>query len=226
MSLYDAIYVRRSVRSYRKDPLLDGVMEKIKGKLDGLTQLNGYRAKFEIVPGKKAPFALLSYCEDSLGDYINVGYCLQEMDLYIQSLGLGSLWYGTKNPTENGKDGHCITLAFGKTDVPFRKNEEEFKRLGVNEISNADNVIARAVRLAPSARNMQPWKLTFEDGSVQIEYQGRGGLFKGMMKKKLNKIDIGIATKIAEVTLLRYGEKIEFISIVGDDKAFGTRIKY
>jgi hypothetical protein len=197
----------------------------IKEYIYGLEQLYGQEAEFRVVPGKKAPYAVLAYCEDSLEAYINVGYCLQEVDLYIQSLGLGSLWYGSKSPTRNRKDGYCITLAFGNSGVPFRKGEEDFKRVGVNEMSNIDNAVARAVRVAPSARNSQPWELTCEEGRILIYYRGRG-LFQGMLKKKMNKIDIGIATKCAEIALARYGETVKEVAVTGDDNVFGTRISY
>jgi len=225
MSLYETISVRRSVRSYSKEPVSEELLGKIKDHVHNIEQLFGQEATFDVVPGKKAPYAVLAYCEDGLGEYINVGYCLQEIDLYIQSLGLGSLWYGAKYPTKNRKDGYCITLAFGNTDVPFRKSEDEFKRLSVSEISNVDNAVARAVRLAPSARNSQPWELTCEDGRIFIYHHGRG-LFRMALKKKLSKIDLGIATKIAELALIRYGEKIKEVSITGDDNVFGTCITY
>jgi len=225
MTLYDTIFVRRSVRSYNSDPVSAEVLEKINGHIDNLKQLDGQNATFKVILGKKAPYAVLSYCEDGTKEYINIGYCLQDVDLYIQSLGLGSLWYGTKNPTQNGKDGHCITLAFGNTDVPFRKGEGEFSRLGVNEISNIDNAVARAVRLAPSARNTQPWKLTFDENGLFLEHRGRG-LFKIMLKKKLSKIDLGIATKIAELALIREGKEIKGITMSDDGKSFAVRISY
>ena len=225
MTLYDTIFVRRSVRNYTKDPVPDETLEKIKNYVNDIEQLYGQEARFEVVPGKKAPYAVLAYCEDGLEAYINVGYCLQEIDLFIQSLGLGSLWYGAKSPTKNRKDGYCITLAFGNTNVPFRKGEEDFKRLKVDEISNIDNAVARAVRVAPSARNSQPWQLTCEDGRVLIYHCGRG-LFKAALKKKLSKIDLGIATKIAEVTLIRYGVEVKEVTVTGDENVFGTRITY
>jgi len=225
MTLYDTIFTRRSVRSYKKDPISDETLKEINEFIGSLKQLDGQKATFKVVPGKKAPYAVLSYCEDNTKAYINVGYCLQEVDLFLQSKGLGSLWYGSKNATHNGKDGHCITLAFGTTDVPFRKGEEDFKRLGVNEISNADNAVARAVRLAPSARNSQPWYLTFKEGEVLIEHHGRG-MFKVMLRRKLSKIDMGIATKCAELALVRYGEKVTGISVNDDSKTFAVRITH
>jgi hypothetical protein len=201
------------------------MLEELDAHIEGLKELKGQEATFDVVPGKKAPFAVLSYCKDGTAEYINVGYCMQDIDLFIQSKGLGSLWYGTKNPTQNGKDGHCITMAFGNTDVPFRTSEKEFKRLNVDEISNVDNIVARAVRLAPSARNTQPWQLTFDEKGLLIGYHGRG-LLRVALKKKLSKIDMGIATKCAELALIKEGKEIKDISIIDDGKDFAVRISY
>ena len=225
MTLYDTIFVRRSVRSYNGDPVSDDILNDINDHIGGLKQMDGQNATFKVVPGKKAPYAVLSYCEDGLKEYVNAGYCIQDIDLYIQSLGMGSLWFGSKNPMKNGKDGHCITLAFGNTDVPFRKSEEEFKRMDVNEISNIDNAVARAVRLAPSARNSQPWRLDFEEGGVLISYRGRG-LMQMALKKKLSKIDLGIAAKCAELAIINEGGEVYGISVTGNDKEFAVRISY
>jgi hypothetical protein len=95
----------------------------------------------------------------------------------------------------------------------------------VNEISNDDNSVARAARLAPSARNTQPWQFTFNDKELVINYQGRG-LFKGLMKKKLSKIDLGIVLRCAETALVRYGEKVRGIEVNDDEDDISIRISY
>jgi hypothetical protein len=101
-------------------------------------------------------------------------------------------------------------MAFGYTQTPLRNGEEDFKRLPLSKISNEDNLFARAVRLAPSAANSQPWELRFSEGQAVIRYVGRGA-FKHIFRKKLNKIDIGIATRHAELALRHEGKEIRSI---------------
>jgi hypothetical protein len=190
----------------------------------------GQSARFEIVSADKvhggthAPHYILAYCNDSDSAYANVGYVLQNVDLYLQSIGLGSIWLGMAKPNEAERD-YCILLAFGKTDVPMRKAEGEFERLLLSEISDQDNPAARAARLAPSAMNSQPWKLHFESGKVVIRYFGRG-LMKLILGKKLSKIDLGIVTRHVETALRHEGKTNLSITPKTSGKTFEIEIAY
>jgi len=230
--LCDTIFTRRSVRKYDKTPLEESVLGSISEYLDGLEstgQLSGPKAGFEIVGADKvrgpAPHYILAYCEKDDFAYVNVGYVLQKMDLYIQSKGLGSLYLGVKKP-KSASDEFCIMMAFGRTDVPFRKGEQDFSRLPMSEISNSDKLAARYARVAPSARNSQPWKLIFEDDEVTIEYFGRG-MFKGIFRKKLSMIDLGIVTRHIELGLLKEGKSItSVVPASGPDNGFSVTVSF
>jgi hypothetical protein len=202
-------------------PLDNQVLEDIKQYVDATKQFDGQTARFEFVSSDAVrnatvPHYILAYCGENDAAirttgaaYANVGYILQKADLYIQSLGLGSWWIGMQKPKEK-RDDFCILLGFGKTGVEPRKGEQDFNRLPVTEISDADNTIAKAARLAPSAVNSQPWKLHFENGKVIIKYAGRGMM--KMVLKKMNKIDVGIVTRHVETALLHEGKKIKSIT--------------
>lgn len=153
MTLYETIFVRRAVRKYDMTPLDEKTLGEIRKWIDETQQLPGQNARFEIVSADKvkgtaAPHYIMCYCKPADAEYANVGYVIEKADLYMQSLGLGSLWLGMGNPKAK-QDDFCIMLAFGKSDVPFRTGEQEFNRLPVCEISNTDNPIAQAARLAP-----------------------------------------------------------------------------
>ncbi len=211
MTLCETIYARRQVRDFKEEPLDAEMLENIRQYVAETNQLTGQQARFEIVPaeavngGSNAPHYLLSYCADQSAAYANVGYILQKADLYMQSMGLGSGWFMSPKPKNNSED-FCIALAFGNTAVPMRKNADEFKRLPVEKISQVDNAVARAVRLAPSAMNSQPWSLEFAEGKVIIRDLGRGAM-RLILKNKLNKIDVGIAARHA-VTALEQEDRI------------------
>ncbi|MDR1400398.1 MAG: hypothetical protein LBJ41_10785 [Treponema sp.] len=230
MTLYDTIFIRRSVRKFKDSPLDAATIKSIETFIGNTPQLARQSAMFEIVSGDKvhggtpAPHCILAYCTDSDSSYANVGYVLQNVDLYLQSIGLGSVWLGMAKPNEPEQN-YCILLAFGKTDVPTRKAEGEFKRLPISEISDQDNLVAKAVLLAPSAVNSQPWKLHFESGKVVIRYFGRG-LMKLMLRKKLNKIDLGIAARHIETALLHDGKAILSITPKTSGKTFEIEITY
>ncbi|MDR3072292.1 MAG: hypothetical protein LBU41_02245 [Clostridiales Family XIII bacterium] len=230
MTLYETIFVRRAVRKFDSSPLDTATIESVKKLITDTPQLAGQSARFEIVSGDKvhggapAPHYLLAYCEENDSAYANVGYIVQNVDLYLQSIGLGSVWLGMAKPNEPEQN-YCILLAFGKTDVPLRKSAEEFTRLPMSDVSDTDNAIAKAARLAPSAMNSQPWKLHFENGKIVIQYFGRG-LMKLMLRKKLNKIDLGIITRHVEVALQKEGKTIRSITPKKVGKSFEIEVTY
>jgi hypothetical protein len=229
-TLYQTIFHRRSVRKFKANSIEQGLMYLIVAKLNSVAQIGDGGAVFEIVTKefvscKKAPHYIIGYCASTTKQYINMGYCLQEMDLYIQSLGLGTLWLGAPGyKPNNGAEDYCIMLAFGEADgVPERGAYEDFSRIKIAKIGE-DNVVSRAMRLAPSAMNSQPWKIDFtSNDSVKISYKARG-FFWRMLYKKLSKIDIGIATKHATLGLIASGKIIESIVPYENGKNFGVDI--
>jgi Nitroreductase len=228
MTMYDTIFTRRSARKYDKKPLDEEILKDIKEFIGNTKQLEGQNARFEVVSDKEvkgsAPHYVLAFCKSSDAAYVNVGYVLQNVDLYIQSMGLGSLYLGMKKPEKKAED-FCIMLAFGGSEVPFRKGEGEFDRLPISEISNADNTIIKAARLAPSARNSQPWKFTFNDNKIVIRYFGRG-LLKSVMRKRFSMIDLGIVTRHVEVALSNDGKTITSIISRPAGDGFEIEITY
>lgn len=228
MNLYQTMFTRRSVRQYEKDRLNAETLSAIQAYINETKQFDGQNARFKVVTGEEAninhPYAILAYCDADAAAYANIGFVLEKADLYIQSIGLGSLWLGMAKPKDAEKD-FCVMLAFGRTSVPFRSGEADFNRLPLAEISDSDSNAAKAARLAPSAVNSQPWKLSFSENSVIISYSGRG-MMKAMLKKKLSKIDLGICTRFV-VEALRYeGMHIKSITPQDDGGNFYIKITY
>lgn len=231
MSLYETIFKRRSVRKYDKELLDEKTLDAIKNFVINTKQIEGCQASFKFVTSDiarkgKAPHYILAYCKNQPAEYINVGYILQNADLYIQSLGFGSCWLGMAKPDDaNKSEDYCIMLAFGKTDVPQRIGVDDFKRLKISEMSNESNSIAEAARVAPSAVNTQPWKLNFEEGKVFVEYFGRGPL-KAIIKKRMGKIDLGIVTRHIQVAIENEGKVVFKINVIEKDKNLYVEILY
>lgn len=229
MTLYETIFKRRSVRKYDMTPLDDATLSEIKAYVDSIDQMPGQPtvtiklAAADMVKGSMAPHYLLGYCESSGAGYANMGFTLQKADLYLQSIGLGSLWLGTAKPAQKAEN-FCIMMAFGKTDVPPRGEDSDFKRLKLEDVSNADNPIARASRLAPSAMNSQPWKLSFAENRIMVDYVGRGAM-QIILKGKLSKIDVGIVTRHIVEALQNEGKHVDSITPTKIDK-LSVEIKY
>ena len=228
MTLYEAIFARRSVRQYDKTPLDAAALGEIKKHVDVAKQIAGQSARFEIVDGGKlkggfAPHAILAFGDESDAAFVNIGYTLQGVDLWLQSVGYGSVWCGMASPKEAESD-YRILLGFGNTDAPLRASESEFKRKKLSEISNADNAVARAARIAPSAVNFQPWKLAFSDGKVTVNSNVRG--VGRILPGRLYLFDLGIVTKHVEVALEHEGKTIKALKAVGKGKNSFTEVCY
>jgi nitroreductase len=228
MTLYETIFVRRSVRQYDKTPLGEPELSEIREVLDRAERLPGQSARFEIanadaLKGCAAPHAILAYGADDDLALTNIGYTLQSADLYLQSAGYGSLWMGMASPKAPQKD-YRILLAFGKTSVPLRASEGEFKRKRVSEIGNEDNAVARAARLAPSAANFQPWKLLFSEGKVTVE--SNPNIVGKLLASKWQPIDLGIVLKHVALALEHDGKIVTAFSPLTGGKAFAVEVRY
>ena len=118
----------------------------------------------------------------------NIGFLFQQMDLYLQTLGLGVCWLGMgrMNPkTTPQAEGmkFVIMLAFGhpKGDR-LRYDMKGFKRKPMEQITDKTDPRLEPARLAPSADNSQPWFFTHEGETVHI-----------YCSKKGSRLDAGIA---------------------------------
>lgn len=229
MTLYETMFTRRQVRKYHASSLDTQVLDNIFSFVSEIDQIDGKRAAIQLasaneINGGSAPHYLIGSCDEESLAHANVGYVLQKADLYIQSLGLGSGWFMGAQPKDQQKN-HCITLAFGRTDAPARKSADEFKRLSIEKISTVDNAIARAVQVAPSSMNSQPWQLVFSNGKVIIREQGRG-LMRVMLRNKLNKIDLGIAARHAVLALEQEGKTVSGLVPKSTGKDLEIEITY
>jgi nitroreductase len=229
MTLYETIFTRRAVRKYEMELLDQKTFAALDTFIATISQMRGQQARLEVVTADKvndktAPYYILAYCKETAEEYANVGFTLQAVDLYLQSTGLGSGWLNSAKPKVDAED-FCIGFAFGKTSVPPRKGAADFKRLELSEISEEENAVAKAVRLAPSAINTQPWKLQFEKDKVVLHQHGRG-LARAMLKKKFNKIDLGIAARHAVVALHHEGKQVKSVIPKTTDKEFTITVSY
>jgi hypothetical protein len=228
MTLHETIFARRSVRRYSDAAADKEELAEITRYLHGAKQLPSQSARFEIVDSAKlkggaAPHAILAFAEENDAALVNIGYTLQGVDLWLQSKGWGSIWSGMASPKEK-LPGYQILLGFGKTDLPLRGGEAEFKRKKLADISNEDNLIAHAVRCAPSAVNFQPWKLFFEDGKVTLSANVRG--VGKILPGRVYLFDLGIALKHAELAIEREGKAVSSFELSGEAKDFAVAAHY
>lgn len=217
-NLYNMIFKRKSIRKYNNDYLNDNDLDKIKEKLITLKPLiDDIKVDYKIVKKEETTsrfgqFCLLMYSEIKPNYLMNAGYLLEQMDLYLESIGIGVCWCGL-GKTEEKKYNNLefvIMLAFGNTDEQFRNNISEFNRKDINTIwkGDFDLEVKNIFRLAPSSCNTQPWFVESNENCIKL-YQDTN--VKAFVSDELltysNQIDLGICIYFLDLGLNKKGYK-------------------
>lgn len=202
--MVDTIYRRRSVRAYTDQPV-----ENVQEILDFIATAKplhpDIRVQTRIVDKAqvrfympwKSPQLLAIYSETKPGYLENVGFLFQQVDLYLQSRGLGSCWMGLGKVRERLEDlgdlEFVILIAFGwPKHNDLRTGASDFKRNGPEEIADYADSLLEPARLAPSSTNSQPWYFVHGEDAIHV-YRNRAGLLRHKMLGNMNQIDMGIA---------------------------------
>ena len=195
MTLNEMIFQRKSCRSFTGVPVDPATIETIKA-FPMKPLYPNIRVHWDIVPRNQVkcicpwttPQLITIYSEEAEGYLENIGFLFQQMDLYLQTLGLGVCWLGMgrMNPrttTEIAGMKFVIMLAFGypKGD-PLRHDLKGFKRKPMEQITDMPDPRLEPARLAPSAVNSQPWFFAHEGETIHV-----------YCSKKGSRLDMGIA---------------------------------
>ena len=224
-NFYNAIYNRKSIRKYRKEPVESSKLNDLSKFIEGLTPLyEDIKTEIVILSEKdiklllpiKSPHYVAIYSEAKDGYLPNAGFMLQQVDLYLSANGIGACWLGMGLPqkesaSRNGLE-FVITLAFGYAEDPLnRQNTAEFKRKSLSEISDVKGAedLLEAARLAPSASNTQPWNFSGSADCIIISRK-LPNILKAAMYGKFNRIDIGIAMCHLWIAAQHQSKIIEF----------------
>ena len=217
-NLYDMIFKRKSFHLFRNIGNLHLTEEELKdiekefSKLKPLVEDIKVKIKLikkeSILRGQE--YCILFYSEKKDNYLQNIGYLGEQLDLYLVSKNIGTLWFGIGKPDEKKLDGldYVIMLAIAKVDSEdkFRKDMYKSKRKEISEIWDGNNYldIANIVRFAPSACNTQPWKVEAATNKIKV-YRYRKEGKRGIMPKDkviyYNQIDIGIFLCFLELCL-------------------------
>ena len=149
MTPNEMIYHRKSCRSFTGKPVDGDMIEKllsfelkplypeIKVRMDIVS-----RDKVKCICPWTTPQLITIYTEEAEGYLENIGFLFQQMDLYLQTLGLGVCWLGMgrmnpKTTTQVEGMKFVIMLAFGhpKRDQ-LRHGSKDFKRKAMEKISD------------------------------------------------------------------------------------------
>ena len=195
MTMKDMIFKRRSCRSFTGEPVDGATIETIRA-FSMKPLYPQIKVHWDIVARNQVkcicpwttPQLITIYSEEAEGYLENLGFLFQQMDLYLQTLGLGVCWLGMgrlnpKTTEEVPGMKFVIMLAFGypKGD-PLRHDRKGFKRKDMAQITDQADPRLESARLAPSAVNSQPWYFTHEGDTIHVH-----------CSKKGSRLDAGIA---------------------------------
>lgn len=221
---YDMIFKRKSFHLFRnigeerigEEELLE--IEKVYRTLTPLYP--EIQTAIRIVPAKETTckrgqeYCVLLYSEKKENYLQNIGYLGEQLDLYLVSRGIGTLWFGIGKVEEPSCDGldFVIMIAISQIDdeKKFRKDMFKSKRKDIQEIWSGDVMtgVSDIVRFAPSACNTQPWFVENKEDELLIyryKKPGKRGIMPAAQVSYYNRIDVGIFLCFMELCLNHEG---------------------
>jgi nitroreductase len=225
-NLYEAIFKRKSIRNYDSTPINQDLLKQISDNLESLNPLlTGIKTEFKIISPNQvsrklrinAPHYIAAFAEVKDLYKVNVGYMLQQMDLYFSASGLGSCWLGIPQPTKEVTDSSnlefVILMSFGKAkETLYRTDVAEFKRQSLSnmtDIEGADELL-EPVRLAPSAVNLQNWYFTGNKNEIHA-YSAKSGFLRTIVGGSYYPVNMGIALCHLHLAAEHAGLKTKFV---------------
>ncbi len=219
-SLYEMIFKRKSFHLFRntEDAKIDET--ELTGILDAWNGFSALHPEIQtairIVSGEDTTckrgqeYCILLYSEDRDGYLQNIGYLGEQLDLYLVSKNIGTLWFGigkTEETSYNGLD-FIIMIAIRKVGDSslFRRDMFKSKRKTADEIWQGETLegVTDIVRFAPSACNTQPWYVENDRESLRVfryKKPGKRGIMPTDKISYYNCIDIGIFLCFLELCL-------------------------
>lgn len=224
LELYDMIFKRKSFHKFPEEigKISDGELKEIEDFFKTIEPLYpDIKVKMRIVPekevtgGRGAEYCLLLYSEKKDNYLQNIGYIGEQLDLYLVSKNIGTLWFGIGKPDSPTYEGlsHVIMIELAKVDESkFRKDMFKSKRKELDEIWIGEELaFANIVRFAPSACNSQPWIVENNGETIDIyryKAPGKRGIMPVNMVRYFNQIDIGIFLYFFDLCLAK--ERLNF----------------
>ncbi len=235
---YPTIFKRKSIRKFDLTPLDDDTLNEIQTHLKSLIPLyEDIKVELKILPPdmvkrrmmREAPHYLTAFSEVKEGYLSNVGFMLQQMDLFFSANGLASCWQGIptlkKEALEDSNLEYVIMIPFGNSPEPVHRTSiSQFKRKSLHDITDikgADDIL-EAARLAPSAGNGQPWFFSGDENLIHA-YAVKPGFVRGLLTKKYPPIDVGISLYHLKIAAEHFGKDTE---IVFEDPGINKLNKY
>ena len=234
-NLYDMIFKIKSFHLFRNigdEKISEEELKDIENQYNKLQPLDpSIKTKIRIVKEgaschRGQEYCILFYSEKKDNYLQNIGYLGEQLDLYLVSKNIGTLWFGIGKVEEKQYEGldFVIMIAISKIDSEdkFRKDMFKSKRKELDEIWEGDYYkdIANIVRFTPSACNIQPWIVEAKEKELDIyRYRkpGKRGIMPIDRVMYYNQIDIGIFLCFVELCLEHNGMKYKRELFIEED---------
>ena len=215
--LYPYIFKRKSFHLFRDNKtkvyyknnyhIIDAELDDIFSFFNQITSLmDEIKVRIKIVKEEEtnckrgAEYCILFYSELKQNYLQNIGYIGEQLDLYLVSKNIGTLWYGIGKSNEAFFEGLSFVTMMAICKVPansFRKDMFKSKRKSIEEIYNDKKYldVINIVRFSPSSCNTQPWFVKERDNDIEIyryKKPGKRGIMPIDKVVYQNLIDIGI----------------------------------
>ena len=225
-SWYDAMYARSSVRKYTGAP--DNEQISRLGVLCKKLSWQGVTVRMFKGPGLKSQIKgtdVYAIIVAKRGTPMELeGFMGEALVLEAGSMGLGTCWLGAGFVPEiinrnvnlqTDESVHCV-IAIGKCDLPaFAPKRKALERVSnvseakLAELGGWQKEAVMAARIAPSAINMQPWRIEADKTSVAILEP------EFVLYKKFAAIDRGICMLHAAVGAHHVGREAIWKKVEG-----------
>jgi nitroreductase len=214
MNLYEAIFVRKTVRKFKMNPIEQSRIDDIISFAQNLPMLfQDIAVEYKVLDKAQvshmfsgaytvhAPHYLVIASETAPNYLMNAGYLMQQISLYLTAKGLGSCYLGSMKPKKEFGEviqlKYVIMLAFGESEHEIYRPSDKSRRLPLEDIvvyktEASRNILTmiQAGRLAPSSMNSQPWRFVVYDNRIHIFC--KKNIFLSGVLNELKMIDIGI----------------------------------
>lgn len=221
---YDMIFKRKSFHTFKnieEERITEEEVDDIYNIYKTFTPLfPDIKTEIKVVPAEKTTckrgqeYCVLLYSEEKDGFLQNIGYIGQQLDLYLVSKNIGTLWFGIGKTEERSESNlpYVIMFAIKKVsdDKKFRKDMFRSKRKSTEEIWHGEYLdgVTNIVKFAPSACNTQPWIVEREENNLKVyryKKEGKRGIMPADKVSYYNRIDIGIFMCFLDICLSHEG---------------------
>ena len=234
--LYKQIFRRKSFHTFRErsnESISQDEIDDIYNAYKTFDSLYDIKTDIKIVEAKHTTcrrneeYCIMLFSDIKDGYLQNIGYLGEQLDLFLVSKNIGSLWFGIAKSDEelNGLK-YVIMIAIAKANS-FRKDMYKSKRKELNMIWSGDDYgIGNIVRFSPSACNSQPWFVESSDNKLYVyrtSKSGRVGIMPANRSLYFNQIDIGIFMCILELCFIENNIKYKRINSI-DNQMFDCKV--